>query len=466
MDKSALQKELVKMLGKDKVLYDELDLMYYSYDSSFLTKLEPANPWAVVMPCSTEEVQQIMKLAFDNNIDIIPRGAGTGETGGCVALKGGIVLDLSTWDEIVEIDAKNMQVILRPGVIHAHLNKELAKYNLFFPPDPGSSQMCTVGGMVANNASGLRAVKYGCTEQYILGLEVVLANGDIITTGGMKARCIKNVSGLNLTKLMVGSEGILGVITKIRLRCWPRPKARGIAMAVFDSLDDAPATVLDVYQSGILPSGIEILDSSAIQAVNLFKPEINLPEAEAILLFEVDGNPPSVEYEGQIIKEVAGKRARNVEWSTEAKRMAELWEGRSITATAAARVRKDGSRIFAGEDISVPLAKVADTLRAIRALGDKYGIKVVNYGHIGDGNVHTAPVINPENPEEVEKVLKLVHDIHLLAIEMEGSTTGEHGVGVVRRQYAEMEHGQAWHYMKEIKKAFDPKGIMNPGKLI
>ena len=177
MDKSALQKELVKMLGKDKVLYDELDLMYYSYDSSFLTKIEPANPWAVVMPRSTEEVQQIMNLAFDNNVDIIPRGAGTGETGGCVALKGGIVLDLSTWDEIEEIDAKNMQVILRPGVIHANLNKELAKYNLFFPPDPGSSQMCTVGGMVANNASGLRAVKYGCTEQYILGLEVVLANG-------------------------------------------------------------------------------------------------------------------------------------------------------------------------------------------------------------------------------------------------------------------------------------------------
>ena len=466
MDKSALQKKLVKMLGKDKVLYDELDLMYYSYDSSFLTKLEPGNPWAVVMPRSTEEVQQIMKLAFDNDIDIIPRGAGTGETGGCVALKGGIVLDLSTWDEIVEIDANNMQVILRPGVIHAHLNKELAKYNLFFPPDPGSSQMCTIGGMVANNASGLRAVKYGCTEQYILGLEVVLANGDIITTGGMKARCIKNVSGLNLTKLMVGSEGILGVITKIRLRCWPRPKGRGIAMAVFDNLDDAPATVLDVYQAGVLPSGIEILDSSAIKAVNLFKPEINLPEAEAILLFEVNGNPPSVEYEGQVIKEVAGKRARNVEWSTEVKRMAELWEGRSITATAAARVRKDGSRIFAGEDISVPLAKVADTLRAIRALGDKYGIKVVNYGHIGDGNVHTAPVINPENPEEVEKVLQLVHDIHLLAIEMEGSTTGEHGVGVVRRQYAEMEHGQAWNYMKEIKKAFDPKGIMNPGKLI
>ena len=466
MDKSAIQKELLKIFGKDRLLHDELDLMYYSYDSSFLTKLETKSPYAVVFPKSTEDVQKIMQFAYQNDINIIPRGAGTGETGGCVAVEGGIVLDLSTWDDIVEIDQKNMQVIVRPGVIHAKLNEELAKYNLFFPPDPGSSLMCTVGGMVANNASGLRAVKYGCTEQYILGLEVVLPNGDVMITGGMRSRAIKNVSGLNLTKLMVGSEGILGVITRIRLRCFPKPRARGIAMAVFDKLDDAPATVLDVYQAGILPSGIEILDSSAIKAVNDFKPHIKLPDAEAILLFEVDGNPPSVEFEGNVIREMASKRARSVEWATEAKRMAELWEGRSVTAAAAARVRPDGTRIFAGEDISVPLSRVADTLRAIRALGDKYGIQVVNYGHIGDGNVHTAPVINPENPEEVERVLKLVDEIHRLAIEMEGTTTGEHGVGAVRRQYAHLEHGTAHDYMLKTKQAFDPKGIMNPGKLI
>ncbi|MBP1761924.1 MAG: D-lactate dehydrogenase (cytochrome) [Firmicutes bacterium] len=465
MDSAAIRKELVKMLGKDKVLTEQLDLMYYSYDSSFLTQMKPADPYAVVFPKSTEDVQQIMRFAYENNINVIPRGAGTGETGGCIAVEGGIVLDLSTWDEIVEIDAKNMQVIVRPGVIHAKLNEELEKSNLFFPPDPGSSQMCTVGGMVANNASGLRAVKYGTTEQYILGLEVVTPSGDIIYTGGIKARCIKNVSGLNLTKLMIGSEGVLGVVTQIRLRVWPKPKARGIAMAVFDNLDDAPATVLDIYQGGLLPSGIEILDSSAIKAVNEFKPEINLPDCEAILLFEVDGNLPSVEYEGEQIKEIAGRRARAVEWSTDKKRMAQLWEGRSVTASAASRVRADGTRVFAGEDISVPLAKVADTLRAIRQLADKHGIQVVNYGHIGDGNVHTAPVINPEVPEEVERVLKLVDEIHLLAIEMNGSTTGEHGVGAVRRKYAELEHGQAVEYMKRVKDAFDPKGIMNPGKL-
>ncbi len=465
MDNSQLKKELIQLLGKDKVLTQDLDLMYYSYDSSFLTKLEPAPPNAVVFPKSTEDVQKVVELAYQNQVNIVPRGAGTGETGGCIAVQGGIVLDLSTWNEIIEIDVKNMQVIVSPGVIHAELNKELAKHNLFFPPDPGSSLMCTVGGMVANNASGLRAVKYWATEPYVLGLEVVMPNGDVIITGGMKARCIKNVSGINLTKLMVGSEGILGVVTKIRLRCFPKPKARGIAMAVFDNLDDAPEVVMDVYQAGILPSGIEILDSSAIKAVNDFKPHIKLPDAEAILLFEVDGNPPSVEYEGQVIQEVAGLRARSVEWATEPKRMAELWEGRSITAAASARVRPDGSRIFAGEDISVPISRVADTLRALRNLADKHGIQIVNYGHIGDGNVHTAPVINPEIPEEIERVIKFVDEVHLLAIEMNGSTTGEHGVGAVRRAYAQLEHGKAVEYMGKIKAAFDPAGIMNPGKV-
>lgn len=465
METARIKEELLGLLGKEKVLTSDLDLMYYSYDSSFLTKLKPATPYAVAFPKSTEEVQKIVQFAYQNDINIIPRGAGTGETGGCIAVEGGIVLDLSNWNEIVEIDAKNMQVIVRPGVIHAELNDELAKHNLFFPPDPGSSKMCTVGGMVANNASGLRAVKYWATEPYILGLEVVLPNGEVMITGGMKAKCIKNVSGLNLTKLMVGSEGVLGIITRIRLRCFPRPKARGIAMAVFDQLDDAPTAVMDVYQAGILPSGIEILDSSAIKAVNDFRPHINLPNAEAILLFEVDGNPPSVEYEGNVIQEVAGRNARTVEWATDEKRMTELWEGRSITAAAAARVRPDGSRIFAGEDISVPISKVADTLRAIRKLAGKYDIQVVNYGHIGDGNVHTAPVINPEIPEEVERVLKFVNEVHLLAIEMQGTTTGEHGVGAVRRCYAEMEHGKAVEYMQKVKKAFDPKGIMNPGKV-
>lgn len=465
MERNVMKEHLKKILGADQVLTEDLDLLYYSYDSSFLTKLQMPAPDTVVLPRSTEEVQKIMQFAYDNRIPVTPRGAGTGETGGSAPMSGGIVMDLSSWDEIVEVDAANMQVIVRPGVIHADLNDHLASFNLFFPPDPGSSKMCTIGGMVANNASGLRAVKYGSTDQYILGLEIVLPDGRVITTGGMKSKAIKNVSGLNINKLFVGSEGILGVITQIRLRLFPKPKARGIVMAVFPELDNAPRAVLEVYRAGILPSGIEILDSSAIKAVNEYKPHINLPNAEAILLFEVDGNPPSVEWEGTTIVEIVSKLAQAVEWATEPDRMAALWEGRSVTAAAATRVRPDGSRIFAGEDISVPLSGVADTLRKIRALGEKHGVQVVNYGHIGDGNVHTAPIIDPENPEEVEQAMKLVNDIHLLAIELNGSTTGEHGVGAVRREYARLEHGIAVDVMQAIKNALDPHKIMNPGKV-
>jgi len=467
MDKKSLQAELLRLLPRDRVITADIDLLYYSYDSSFLTRLEKMVPDAVVLPRSTEEVSAIMKLAWEHSIPVTPRGAATGETGGAVAARGGIIMDLSSWSDIVEVDAANMQVVVRPGVIHSELNDHLAGFNLFFPPDPGSSKMCTIGGMVANNASGLRAVKYGCTEQYILGLEVVLPNGQIIVTGGVNSRAIKNVSGLNLTKLFVGSEGVLGIITRVRLRCFPKPKARGIVMAVYAALDDAPATVLEVYQEGILPSGIEILDQSAIKAVNLFKPNLDLPvDAEAILLFEVDGNPPSVEYEGNVIVQIAGRRARSVEFATDPTRMAQLWEGRSVTATAAARVRADGTRVFAGEDIAVPLNRVADTLRNIRALGEKYDIQVVNYGHIGDGNVHTAPVINPDIPEEVTRVQQLVDEIHHLAIAMGGTTTGEHGVGMVRRPYATLEHGAAHQVMLAVKAALDSKGIMNPDKLI
>lgn len=465
MTNTNLQRDLAALIGSDKVITDALELKYYSYDSSFEAKLHRFNPDAVVMPKSTEDVSKVMKYAYENNIPVTPRGGGSGETCGSVATQGGIVMDLSPWDTIDEVDMANMQVFVRPGVIHGKLNDHLSEFALFFPPDPGSTRMATIGGMVANNSSGLRAVKYGATENYVLGLEVVLPNGDVIYTGGKNSRAVKSVSGMNITKLMVGSEGTLGIITQVRLRVWPKPKARGIALAIFPNLDDAPATVLDVYQSGILPSGIEILDDSAIKAVNLYSPELNLPDAQAILLFEVDGNPASVDWEGARIAEICKKRASEVEWATDPARMTALWKARSVTATAAARVRPDGSRIFAGEDISVPLSKVTEVLRRIKALGEKYGIKVVNYGHIGDGNVHTAPVIDPESEAEVAQVQKLTDEIHRLAVELGGSTTGEHGVGLVRAKYAYLEHGPAVDTMKTIKKALDPKGIMNPGKL-
>lgn len=464
--RAALIEDLKRLIGEDKVLSDEIDLLCYSFDSSFMAKLNRFLPDVVVTPLSTEDVMKVVRYAYEHEIPVIPRGAGTGETCGAVALSGGIVMDLSLWDNIIEVDAANMQALVRPGVIHATLNEHLARFDLFFPPDPGSTRMCTIGGMVANNASGLKAVKYGSTEQYVLGLDVVLPTGELITTGGVGARTVKNVSGLNLTKLFVGSEGVLGIITMIRLKVLPKPKGRGIVMAAFSDLDHAPATVLRVYRQGILPACIEILDSSAITAVNTYRPELELPDAEAILLFEVDGSPQGVEEEGAEIARIAKEQAVLVEWATEPKRMMGLWEARSVLATAAAKLRPDGTRIFAGEDISVPLAKVTDALRGIRALSLEYGIRVVNFGHIGDGNVHTAPVLDPESPDEVEQAKLLVDAIHRLAIRLSGSTTGEHGVGAVRIEYANEEHGAALRVMQSIKNTLDPKGIMNPGKLI
>ncbi len=465
MDGAYLYRGLKSIVGPDRLLHNEVERKIYSYDSSFLSARSRHCPDIVALPRSTAEVAGIMRFAFENNIPVTPRGAGSGETCGCVPVMGGIVLDLSAWNTVEEVDVPNMQALVRPGVVHSRLNEHLAQYGLFFPPDPGSTRMCTLGGMVANNSSGMRAVKYGVTEQYILGLEVVMPDGEVIVTGGKNCRALKNVSGINLTKLFVGSEGILGVITLIRLRVLPRPRSRGIAMACFDGLEQAPEAVLDVYRAGILPSGIEILDQSAIRAVNLYRPEIDLPQAEAILLFEVDGNPVSVEWEGSQITGIVKKYTGRVEWSTEPDRMNALWQGRSVVASAAARLRPDGTRVFAGEDICVPLSRVAEALRTLKKLGLEHDIEVVAYGHIGDGNIHTALVINPDAPEEVERLDSLVDKIHRLAVNLGGTTTGEHGVGLVRSAYSELEHGNALENMRRIKTALDPKGIMNPGKV-
>ncbi len=463
--KEQLIKDLEGMFGVQKVLKSELERYTYTYDSSFVSQQTEYFPDVVVCLESTEEVSKLMKYAWDNEVPVTPRGAGSGQTGGSVAIKGGIVLDISGWNEIVEIDDINMQAVVRPGIVHASLNQALSPFNLFFPPDPGSSAMATVGGMVANNASGLRAVKYGATFQYILGLEVVQPNGDIIKTGGMKSKALKSVSGLDLTRIYCGSEGTLGIITEIRLKVLPKPQARGIMLALFDKLEDSALTVLDVFKAGIIPSGIEILDDGGIRCANMYKPELNIPEVEAAIFFEINGTKAGVESEGEQVKAIAEKRARSVEWATDADRMAKLWQGRAVIGAASARTVPGKTRIFAGEDVCFPISKVPEALRTIKNISKKYDIPVVIYGHIGDGNMHTAPIMDPLIPDEVQRTHKVAEEIHRLALELGGSTTGEHGVGFARTSYMEEEHGKALDVMWAIKQAIDPKGIMNPGKI-
>jgi len=465
MDKQRLVAELQALLGKEAIRWQPKDLVAYSRDSSFYSQLHELLPDVVVLPRSREDVVKTVTFAYENDVPVTPRGAATSQTAGPLAARGGIVIDMSLLNRIVEVDALNLQVIVEPGVVHADLNARLAKDKLFFPPDPGSSKMCTIGGMVSNNSRGMRAIKYGATGDYVLGLEVVLPNGQVIQPGSIKARTVQSSSGFDLHKVFVKAEGMLGIITLLRLKVLPMPAARGIVMALFDVLEKAGEAVSAVFQAGIVPSAIEILDTSAILAANLYRPNLRLPQADAMLLFEVDGNPPGVAAELQRIVDVVRPTAFQVDWSDEPKRVASLWEARSVVGAAASKVRPGSARIYAGEDIAVPITAVPAALRGIREIGQKHGVAVVTYGHIGNGGLHAAMVIDPARPEEVAAALRVEAEIHELAHSLNGTVTGEHGVGMVRAGYMPYEHGPALEVMKVLKKALDPKGIMNPGKM-
>ncbi len=465
MNKSHID-QIVKIAGQDRVCTNQADLMCYAYDSSLDSQLNKYLPDAVFTPKAAADISPVLQYCNQNNIPVIPRGAGTGQCGGSVAHGGGLVIDMSALNRILEVDTDNLQVIIEPGVVHADLNQHLAPLGFSFPPDPGSTKMATIGGMISYNASGMRAMKYGTTREYVLGLEVVLADGRVITTGGMNCRSLKTASGYELTKLFVGAEGTLGIITKARLKIMPLPEKKGIAVAAFAKLGDAGKAVVEVFRNKIVPSAIEILDKSAIKAATLYKPSIKLPDnAAAVLFFEVDGPPPGVTYQAQKIAEVCKSIAMEVSWTDEPAQVKSLWEARSVVGAASGRVRPGATRVYIGEDICVPITNVGAALEGIQAIGEKYNTIIVTYGHVADGNFHSAPVIDLESPEELERVKKVGDEIHEMALKLNGTVTGEHGVGIVRAKYMEREHGPALDVMRTIKQALDPNNILNPGKM-
>lgn len=466
MEPQEIAAQLRTLLPPGRVIDSPSELITYSTDASFYSHLCPRAPDVVVVARSTEDVQTTVRFAYEHGIPVTPRGAASGQTGGAIPVQGGIVVALNAMNRILEIDAENLQAWVEPGVIHARLNQALAPYGLIFPPDPGSSRMCTVGGMASTNAHGMRAVKYGPTSHWVLGLEVVLPDGRVITTGSVGSRARQSSSGLELTKLFVGAEGILGIITRLRLKLMPIPAARAIVTALFDDLERAGQAVVETFRAGVTPAAAEILDRNAIAAVNLYRPAMKLPPAEAMLLFEVDGNPPGVEYDAGVIAEAVRPLAMTVDWSNEPKRIAALWEARSVVGAAASMLRPGAFRAYCGEDLCVPISKVPATLRAIQEIGRRYDIPVATYGHIGGGGMHPGHLIDPFNPDEVRRVLLVANAIHELALAMGGTVTGEHGVGLVRAPYMAAEHGEALEVMRQIKQALDPKNIMNPGKIV
>jgi glycolate oxidase len=455
--------DLRAIVPHGRVLDAPAELRTYAYDASFLTQLAPRSPDAVVIAQSTDDVSAVMRYASRHRVPVTPRGAASGQAAGAVALEGGIVLALNAMNRILEIDVPNMQVFCEPGVVHANLNAALAPHKLIFPPDPGSSRMATVGGMASTNAHGMRAVKYGPTSAWVLGLEVVLPDGEIIETGSVGSRAKQSSAGLELTKLIVGAEGTLGVVTRLRLKLMAIPPARAIVLGLFEALPNAGQAVQEVFAAGISPSAIEILDERCIQAINLYRPAMGLPRVEALILFEVDGNPPGVRWDAERITEVIGPLAKHAEWSDEAARINALWEARSVVGAAVGMLRPGSNRAYCGEDICVPVASIPDALREIQAISARYQIPIATYGHIGGGGLHPGHLIDGRNPDEIQRVLHVADQIHLLALRLGGTTTGEHGVGTARAPYMAREHGPALEVMRRIKGALDPDNIMNPG---
>ncbi len=458
--------ELKAALGAEKVLTEEWDLVAYSYDASFASVLQPGVPDVVVQPDSVDEVAAIVRVAAAHRVPIVPRAGASAMTGGSVPHAGGITIDLRRMNRVLEIDPDNLQILCEPGIVHDALNQTLAPHGFFFPVDPGSSKMATVGGMVANNACGMRAVRYGSTGHYVLGLEVVLPSGEVIWTGSPGSKALQSASGLNLTGLFVGSEGTLGVITGLRLKILPKPPARGVVTALFERLEDAGEATRLIFRGGTIPSALELMDAAAIRAVNTYKPGLNLPEAEALLLIEIEGQPAGVAEAAQAVAQTLASISTRVQWSDQPSEVAALWQARSVLGAAAGAIKPGATRVATGEDIAVPIARMPETLRAISEIARRHDLACTTYGHIGSGNVHSAFVIDPRDPDEVARVLRASDEIHELALALGGTVTGEHGVGFVRSAFMDREHGPALAVMQAVKAALDPLGIMNPGKLL
>lgn len=444
------------IVGKENIALDKETRICYSYDATNMKYL----PDGVVYPHSVEEISRIVKLANEYRFPIIPRGAGTGFTGGTLPVDGGVVLVLTKMNKILKIDPENLLAIVEPGVVTFDLQQEVEKIGLFYPPDPASLKSSTLGGNVAECAGGPRAVKYGTTKDYIIGLEVVLPTGEVVSTGVIT---VKGVVGYDLTKLLVGSEGTLGIVTKIVLRLLPLPKAKRTMLAIFPSIDAAALTVSQIISSKIIPTTLEFMDNATIRCVEDYM-HLGLPvEAGALLIIEVDGAPECLVTEIDEIQKICrANQALEVKVAGDQKEADELWKARR--AVSAAVVKLNPTKI--NEDITVPRSKVAEILKRVEAIAKKYNLIIVNFGHAGDGNIHVNVLIDKQKKDEVQRSHAAVEEIFRETLALGGTLSGEHGVGITKAPYIGLELGDlGLEVMKRIKKAFDPNNIMNPGKI-
>ena len=447
--------KLIEIVGKENFTDQLEELVPYSYDAS----MNVHRPNAAVWPESTEQVSEIVKFANEHKIPVIPRGAGTSLSGGAVPIKGGIIIDLSRMNHILEISIENRYAQVQAGVVCDDLNRALAKYGFIFPPDPASSSVSTIGGNVATNAGGIKGAKYGTTRDYVLGLQVVLPTGEVLKTGSHTMKC---VSGYDLSKLFVGAEGTLGVITEVTLKINPIPRHAMTAVATFSRLEDAGKAISQTMTSGILPSVMEILDKVTLKSIKE-NTDIDLPEAEAMILTETDGYTwEEVEAQMEVILHILKQNnPHTINTAKDEKDRLNLWKARKSAYATLARA----SNSFVLDDVTVPISRIPELLVGIQEISQRYGLVVAAFGHAGDGNLHPQILYDEYDPEQVEKVEKVEEEIFRLAISLKGTLSGEHGIGLSKANYMTLEHDPVeMALMKKIKRTLDPNNIMNPGK--
>ena len=446
------------IVGAENIHSDKAHLRAYSYDAT-RTYYEPD---AVVFPRHEEDVSRILTYCNHHGIAIVPRGAGSGFTGGALPVNGGIVLAMEKhMNRILEIDMENMLAVVQPGVINKDLQRHVEELGLFYPPDPASEEYSTLGGNVSENAGGMRAAKYGLTKDYVMALRAVLPNGDVIRAG---KRTIKDVAGYNVAGILIASEGTLAVITEITLKLIPKPKDVKSYMGIFPDVEAAMNAVFKSLAEGANPVAMEFLDALVVKAVKE-KLGIELPEeAGALLIGDVDGNvPEEVDFQLKVLEEsFRTNGAQEFRVAEDPAEREKIWKGRR---GASPSITLYGSKKL-NEDISVPRSMLPKALKEIYAIGEKYGLVVPCFGHAGDGNIHVNVMVDGSDPEELEKGHKAIREIFELVVELGGTLSGEHGIGLSKAEFMEIAFSPAeLQLFKSIKKAFDPNGILNPGKM-
>jgi glycolate oxidase len=449
--------ELQQLLGPDNVLTSREDLIPYGFDGTAALKQLPR---AAVFPRDAAQIATVLKIARQHGTPVITRGSGTGLSGGSVPVENALVLCVLRMDKILELDTRNLTLLVETGVITQKIFETADAAGLFYPPDPGSMKISTIGGNVAENSGGLRGLKYGVTRDYVMGLEVVLADGSICWLGN---KCVKDVAGYNLRDLFIGSEGTLGVITKVLLKLLPKPAARQTLLATFSAMDAAAETVSAIIAAKIIPCTLEFLDRKTIACVEAYA-KVGLPDdAEALLLIETDGHPAAAADEASRIEDIARTQgALQVRRARDAAEAAQLALARRSAFSALAR-RKPTTIL---EDVTVPRSELAKMIRAVQQIAATHALDIAVFGHFGDGNLHPTILTDERDTAEMHRVEVAIKEIVDAALALGGTITGEHGVGLAKKPFLKQQLGEnSYALLKAIKYTLDPEGLLNPGKI-